>query len=109
MTEGPYTLDLNRYRTELAKLEWIKDRRRELDEQEHEARSNIEELLPPIKSDQENIKVVGTLDGKPFLEFRPTKTKRLNQQTLRQNFPNATELCTEVVYGRAMHLLEPKE
>lgn len=102
-------VDLAAFKFELDKLAWIKERRDELDEMEHNARSAIEEILPTERKDRDNEKIVGTLNGKPVIEWRPSKQQRLNQSTLRNTFPKVYEFCRETVYGRSMHLLEPKE
>jgi len=101
--------DLSGFQTQLEQLEWIKIRKAELAELEHQVRSSIEENLPPVRSDRDNQKIVGTLDGKPYLEWRGTKTNRLNQRTLKSEFPAVHAYCTEEVYGRSMHILNGQD
>lgn len=102
-------LDLGAYRTQIAQLEWIQARRDELKDMEAEARAIIEELLPSVRTDGENAKVVGLLDGKPYIEWKPTKSRRLNQAALKEGFPKVVEFCTDTVYGRSMHVIGNKE
>lgn len=104
-----YTFDLSAYKAQLDRIEWIKERRGELDEQEHEARSLLEELLPPVRLDRENDNVVGTINGKPVIQWRSTKTRRLNQGMLKRHFPDVAEFCTQISYGRSMTLLNGQD
>lgn len=104
-----YKLDIARYQSILDRLDWIKERKAELEQQEHEAWSQLEELLPPARTDRENDKIVGVIGDKPVIEWRPTKQRRLNVSTLKGSFPKVYEFCREEVYGRSRHLLDSKE
>ena len=102
-------VDLAAFQTELSRLEWIKMRKAELAEMEHEARSAIEEMLPMMSTTLPNDKIVGRVNGKPVVEWRPTKSSRVNIKTLREIFPKVADYCLETSYGRAMIMIEPSE
>lgn len=94
------------FKDQVARLEWIAERRQELDEQEAEARSVIEEILPPVSFDSENDKFIGLdEDGTPVIEWRPTKARRLDQKALKEKFAGVYDYCTVTKYGRSMFLI----
>lgn len=84
--------DLESVRASVEILQYVKARRAELKELEERHRPIVEEVLG---NDE-----IGRLNGKTVVTYKHIKSRRLNQQTLKTDYPDVAEHCTETVESR---------
>lgn len=89
--------DLDVVRANVEVLVYVKARMAELKEMQALSRAVVEEAL----GDNE----IGMLDGKPVISFKHLKVRRIDQEALKEEFPEIAEHCTKTFAQRRFEVL----
>lgn len=89
-------MDLTEQRAFIEVMKACKQRITELENMHDLARAAVEEAM----GDDE----IGQIDDKTVVTWKKYKTRRLNQQYLKQKFPEVREECMETTESRKMEL-----
>jgi predicted phage-related endonuclease len=92
--------DLEGLRWAVETLHWAKQRKAELKELEDQARLAVETAL----GDNDT----GSLDGHDVVTWKYHKRAALDQQALKQTFPDVYEVCRKTTEVRRFEVVDPE-
>jgi predicted phage-related endonuclease len=90
--------DLESLRWAVETLQWVKQRKAELKLAEDQARDAIEQALGDNDA--------GSLDGHDVIAWKSHKRVALDQQVLKQTFPDIYEVCRKTTEVRRFEILD---
>lgn len=97
---GMASTDLESLRWAVETLQWVKQRKAEIKDLEDQARLALEAALGDNDA--------GALDGHDVVTWRSYKRTSLDQQALKQTFPEIYEVCRRTTEVRRFEIVDPE-